>query len=78
MRTAFVASRGLSDPAEIAAIAHCSSGVAQLIACARRLACLDVLAAYERGEVTWRQMWRACEYPDDARMQCAVAHVRAA
>lgn len=72
-RVAFIASRGLLDAREIQARAGCNEGLALLIASARRLACLEVLDAYERGELTFRQLWRACEYAGDERTQRKVA-----
>lgn len=74
MRRIFVRSSGEHEPAKIAAKAECTDGEAQLVASARRLACLEVLDAFERGAITFRRLWRACEYPGEpARQRTAAA-----
>lgn len=75
MRRAFLGSRGELEPAAIAERSGCRDGEAQLVACARRLAPLEVLAAYEQGRLTFRRLWRACEYAGDPSRQRAVAEV---
>lgn len=72
-RTAFIGSRGMVEASAIMTATGCSAGLAQIVASARRLACLEVLEAYETGKLTFRQLWRACEYAGDDRRQRLVA-----
>jgi len=78
MRKLFLASHGELDPARIRDTARCTEGEAQLVAAARRLACLEVLDAFERGAITFRRLWRACEYPGEPARQRTAAQVEAA
>ena len=72
MRRIFICSHGQNGVEAIVEAAKCAPREAELVVAVRRLACLEVIDHFERGSITFRQLWRACEYTGDPKQQLAV------
>jgi len=77
LRRAFIASRGSLDVAAVQTLSGATPDEARLVVCARTLACLEVLEAYEHGDLTFRQLWCACMFVGDPPMQRQVTRTSA-